>query len=413
MMQSITLSELGTHIQDAIKLKFDTPVWIRAEISELRENHNGHCYIEFIEKDSQTNTVIARIKAIIWLSTYRMLKPYFELETGQNLSRGLNVLVAVSVEYNGQYGLSLNIRDIDPTYTIGELAAQRQRIIRQLEADGVMEMNRQLKLNTEPQRLAIISSGTAAGYDDFQHQLQSNSSGFVFYTHLFQSVMQGEQAALSITSALDRIYAHVHLFDAVVIIRGGGSVTDLACFDNYELALHCAQFPIPILTGIGHHRDTSVLDLVAYNSLKTPTAVASFVIEQLSASEAKVTAVFDAISGYVHRHLAHSKQHLVQAEWDIKTVLQHKLNAKKMHYEKQKSLLIHVAKHQMTRAKHTLELLEKNIEVQSPSYFLNHGYTITTYNGKRIRSASELQPGYKIRTWFADAQVESIIEKLN
>jgi len=287
-MNSITLSELSERIQETIKLNFDTPVWIRAEISELRENPNGHCYLEFVEKDTNTDFLLAKSKATIWSSTYRMLKPYFENSTGQMLRAGLNVLVAVTVEFHGVYGFSLNVRDIDPTFTIGEMAARRLKIIRQLEEDGIADMNKQLDFPRRPQRIAIISSPTAAGYGDFIDQLRNEVSNFAFYTRLFPAVMQGEQAENSIISALEKIFNHSELFDVVVIIRGGGATTDLACFDSYELALNCAQFPLPIIAGIGHQRDVSILDMVAHTSVKTPTAAAELLIEYMQQTENEV-----------------------------------------------------------------------------------------------------------------------------
>ena len=208
-MNSISLSELSERVQETIKLNFGAPVWIRAEISELRENNNGHCYLEFIEKDTETDSLLAKTKATIWSSTYRMLKPYFESSTGQMLRSGLNVLVAVTVEFHGVYGFSLNVRDIDPNFTIGEMAARRLKIIRQLEEDGIVDMNKQLDFPQRPQRLAIISSPTAAGLGDFMDQLNNAPNHFAFYTHLFPAIMQGDQAESSIISALEKIFDHV------------------------------------------------------------------------------------------------------------------------------------------------------------------------------------------------------------
>ena len=280
-MTSFSLSELTDKIQETIKLNFDTAVWIRAEISELRENSNGHCYLELIEKDNSTDSLLAKSKATIWSSTYRMLKPYFESSTGQSLRSGLKVLIAVSVEFHGLYGFSLNIRDIEPSFTIGELAARRLKIIKQLEEDGIADMNKLLELPALSQRIAIISSKTAAGYDDFINQLKSDTNNFAFYCKLFPAVMQGDQAESSIVAALEKIYSNSEHFDLVLIIRGGGATTDLACFDAYDLALNCAQFPLPIITGIGHQRDLTILDMVAHTSVKTPTAAAEFIISNL------------------------------------------------------------------------------------------------------------------------------------
>ncbi|MDP3643157.1 MAG: exodeoxyribonuclease VII large subunit [Bacteroidota bacterium] len=276
--QQITLSELQSRVKGSLEETFSMPVWVRAEISEMTINRSGHCYLDLIETEQGTDTVIARCRATIWSYTFRMLKPYFETTTGQVFTEGLKVLLHAKVEYHEVYGLSLNIRDIDPVYTLGDLARQRREIIRRLQEDGVFEMNKELELPLVPQRLAVISSPTAAGLQDFLDQLHNNSHQFVFYTKLFPAVMQGSEAPRSIMSALDRIYEYEDLFDAVVIIRGGGAQLDLACFDQYELAFTVAQFPLPVITGIGHDKDDTVIDLVAHTRMKTPTAVAEFLI---------------------------------------------------------------------------------------------------------------------------------------
>jgi exodeoxyribonuclease VII large subunit len=257
---------------------FSLPVWVVAEISEMTVNRSGHCYLDLVETEQDSDTVVARCRATIWSYTFRMLRPYFETTTGQTFSEGLKVLLMAKVEYHEVYGFSLNIRDIDPVYTLGDLARQRKEIIRRLQEDGVFEMNKELELPLVPQRIAVISSPTAAGLQDFLDQLHNNPHQFVFYTKLFPAVMQGNEAPPSIMSALERIYLYEDWFDAVVIIRGGGAQLDLACFDQYELAFHVSQFPLPVITGIGHDKDDTVVDLVAHTRMKTPTAVAEFLI---------------------------------------------------------------------------------------------------------------------------------------
>ncbi|MDP3435229.1 MAG: exodeoxyribonuclease VII large subunit [Bacteroidota bacterium] len=254
------------------------PVWVKAEISEMTVNRSGHCYLDLIETEHGTDTVIARCRATIWSYTFRMLKPYFETTSGQAFTEGLKVLLQAKVEYHEVYGFSLNIRDIDPVYTLGDMARQRREIIRRLEEDGVFEMNKELELPLVPQRIAIISSPTAAGLQDFVDQLHNNPHKFIFYTKLFPAVMQGNEAPGSITKALEQIFEYEEMFDAVAIIRGGGAQIDLACFDNYELAFNVAQFPLPVITGIGHDKDDTVIDMVAHTRMKTPTAVAEFLI---------------------------------------------------------------------------------------------------------------------------------------
>lgn len=406
-MTSISLSQLTDRIQESIRMNFDTPIWIRAEISELRENQNGHCYLEFIEKEDVSDNIQTKVKGIIWSSTYRMLKPYFENTTGQNLRAGLNVLVAVSVEFSGLYGFSLNVKDIDPTFTIGELAARRLKIIRQLEEDGIADMNKELQMPKRPQRLAIISSPTAAGYGDFMDQLQNDPSSFAFYTKLFSAIMQGDQAENSIITALDKIYSHIELFDAVVIIRGGGATTDLACFDSYLLALNCAQFPLPILTGIGHQRDNTIVDLVAHKALKTPTAVAEFLIQQMQLVENELISVFVEIVDVVKDRIVQEKQNLNTVQWKIKQSLHSKVSTKLIAIEKQKSRLFHIVNSILNKEQNKLLLMERTIETHSPAYLLKHGYTITTMNGKRISSVNDIKTGDKIRTFVHDGDFES------
>ena len=408
-MNSITLSELTSQIQQTIRLGFDTPQWIRTEISELRENQGGHCYLELIEKDSDSDTLLAKTKATIWASTYRMLKPYFESSTGQSLRAGMNVLVSVTVEFHGVYGFSLNIRDIDPTFTIGEMAARRLKIIRQLEQDGIMDMNRQLPFPELPQRLAIISSPTAAGYGDFCDQLNNDSSQFAFYIKLYPAVMQGDQAETSMISALEKIYENIDLFDVVIVIRGGGAITDLACFDSYELALNCAQFPLPVIAGIGHQRDVSILDMVAHTSVKTPTAVAEFLISKMQTAENMAINVISDIRYIIRTRIETESRLINQTQLQIKQTLRGWVLQKTHMLERQKSRLQSNVRMQLLKQNNKLSLLDKNIETHSPVFLLKHGYTITTLNGKRITSGKQVKSGDQIRTYVSDGDFESEI----
>jgi len=276
--QQLSLFELQHQVKGSLDATFAWPVWVKAEISEMTINRSGHCYLDLVETDSATDQVIARCRATIWSFTFRMLKPYFETTTGQQFTQGLKVLLQAKVEYHEVYGFSLNIRDIDPVFTLGDLARQRREILRRLQEDGILEMNKEIELPLVPQRIAIISSPTAAGLQDFVDQLHNNPHQFVFYSKLFPAVMQGSEAPASIMNALDLIYSYEDWFDAVVIIRGGGAQLDLDCFDHYELASNVAQFPFPVITGIGHDKDDTVIDLVAHTRMKTPTAVAEFLI---------------------------------------------------------------------------------------------------------------------------------------
>jgi exodeoxyribonuclease VII large subunit len=408
-MTSITLSELTDQIQHIIRSSFDAPQWIRAEISELRENPGGHCYLELVEKDDASDALLAKTKATIWASTYRMLKPYFESSTGQSLRAGLNVLVSVTVEFHGVYGFSLSIRDIDPTFTIGEMAARRLKIIRQLEEDGIVDMNKEIPFPVLPRRLAIISSSTAAGYGDFCDQLKNDSSHFAFYPKLFSAVMQGDQAEASIISALEKVYEHIELFDVVVIIRGGGAITDLACFDSYELALNCAQFPLPIVSGIGHQRDISILDMVVNTSVKTPTAAAELLISVLQDAENRMSSVVADIQYLVKNKIDIENRFIDQAQMRIKQTLRSWVLQKGHLLDRQRNRLQSSIRMQLLKQNNKLSLLEKNIETHSPQFLLKHGYTITTLNGKRITSSKQIKLSDQIRTYVGDGDFESQI----
>ena len=280
--QALSLVELNQRIHMTLEQAFPDTYWVRAEMSDVRENSaSGHCYLEFIEKDPRSGQLLAKVRGAIWAKTFRLLKPYFEMETGQRFVSGLKVLVRVTVDFHELYGLSLTVVDIDPAYTLGDMARKRLEIIRQLQEEGVFGLNKELPLPLLPQRVALISSPTAAGYEDFMNQLMHNRAGYPFYVKLFPALMQGERTEGSVIAALDRIYAHQELFDVVALLRGGGATSDLNSFDSYLLAANCAQFPLPILTGIGHERDDTVVDLVAHTRLKTPTAVAEFLIARM------------------------------------------------------------------------------------------------------------------------------------
>ena len=268
----LTLTELQLIIKDSLYMALPDMYWVIAEISEIRENYNGHCYMELVEKHPDEISIRSRVKAVIWSSRYRFIKSFFENSTRESLREGIKILVRAKIDYHEIYGLSLVINDIDPAFTIGEMALKRQMILKKLEEEGVLTMNKELDFPLVPQRIAIISSSNAAGYTDFMKHLTGNSFGYVFYTALFETPMQGSETEAGVIRALEKIAGHPEKFDLAVIIRGGGSQTDLSWFDNYNIAFYITQFPLPVITGIGHEKDLSVADIVAYRSLKTPTA---------------------------------------------------------------------------------------------------------------------------------------------
>lgn len=350
MKDRFSISELNGEVKKVLSSNFAAPLWVVGEISEINVNANGHCYLTLIEKSESEDRIVAQARGTIWSYTFRMLRPYFESTTGQQLTDGIKVLLQVSVEFHELYGYSLNVRNIDPTYTMGDQARKRREIIKRLTDEGVLTMNKELELPLVPQKIAVISSATAAGLEDFMEQLASNAKGIHFYTCLFPAVMQGSQSEQSIIDALDRIYLYENFFDLVVIIRGGGSQVDLSCFDNYNVAYHVTQFPLPVLTGIGHEKDDSIVDMVAHTRLKTPTAVAEFIIEgagvfedriNLSLQEAietvesrmeeeedRLEALTREIASQVREQLGKKQNELMQRSWkfrqEIKLILQSK-----------------------------------------------------------------------------------------
>ncbi len=430
--EAILLSELSLSIKEQLKNAFDRNIWVRAEISELHENASGHAYFELIEKDSSSGQILAKIKATCWANTYRMLKAYFESSTGESLRSGINIQFACSVDFHEVYGISLTIRDIDPSFTVGEMAMQRLKIIRRLQEDGVIDMNRELALSSTPQRIAIISSPTAAGYGDFMDQLKRNSKGFVFYTKLFSAVMQGDQSADSIIVALDKIAEHSHLFDMVAIIRGGGATAELSCFDNYELAFNCAQFPLPILTGIGHDRDESILDLIAHTRAKTPTAAAEFLISTIDSAYENIlqyeNGIFslldirlrDEMNRIQHLHLKlqnginqstfSQKQKLSIASEKIKQQTKQQIGRKQQHLIALQSVLKNTLTQEFISQKHKLDLLEVQLKQSSPDEMLQKGYSLTLKGGKIIKKASQITSGDNITTLLQDGKIESIVQ---
>ena len=282
--QHITLSELQRHIKQALESALPLPVWVAAEVSELKVNYSGHCYMELVEKSEPTKggTAIprAQARAVIWRAQYAMLASYFEAETGSRLAVGMKILAKVMVSYHELYGLSLQIIDLDASYTLGEVERQKQMTIAQLQRDGVWDMNREVELPLLTQRIAVVSSSAAAGYRDFCNELREG--GYAFRLTLFDAVVQGQAAEEAICRALADVAQRQEEFDAVVLIRGGGSASDLSCFNSYRLCSYVAQFPLPVITGIGHDKDTSVADMVAHTPLKTPTAVAAWLTERMA-----------------------------------------------------------------------------------------------------------------------------------
>lgn len=421
MRRSYGLYEFNALIRDRLEDAFPETYWVRAEIAECKPNSSGHCYLELIEKGSG-DRLTARMRAVIWANVWFPLSLQFEQATGSPLMAGQKILAEVSVGFHELYGLSLTITDIDPEYTLGEWALRRREILRRLEEDGVLEMNRELPEPLLPQRLAVISSEKAAGYEDFVHQL--SSGGYAFYLKLFPAIVQGNQAEESILAALDKILEHVDLFDMVVLIRGGGASADLSCFDSYELCSALAQFPLPVLVGVGHERDKSVADVVAHVSVKTPTAAAAWLIDRMAARQEALeacTARLEASVREAHRRL--DRQWQLAAERCRRATdtfcqgqrlklqasqlrLRQKTEARLADGGRQLDMIQEILRRQsrqlLLQAQHRLDLAEKDIEAASPRRQLERGYSMTLYQGRLLRSAKGLPRGSVLETRLAD-----------
>lgn len=384
-MKQYSLSELCEYIQEVLENDLPERYWVRAEIGSM--SVRGHCYMELVEK-AENGILSAKMRATCWNNVYALLSAYFTQETGQALHVGMQVLLEVSVEFHAVYGLSLNVWNIDPTYTLGDLAKQRQETIRRLTEDGVMELQQALVVNSLPRRVAVVSSADAAGYEDFCSQLKHNRFGFVFYTQLYPAVMQGDTAARSIISALGAIADEEEEWDVVMIIRGGGATTDLGCFDDYALASHCAQFPLPIVAGIGHTRDVSVVDMVVHTSVKTPTAAAEWLIE-------RVAVQVERVDGLLLR-LQRATQGAVNRQKNRLALYQQRLDG--------------AVKRAVMKEQGKLALWQKTIELHSPERIFRMGYSLTTVNGKVVKRAEDVQAGEVLETHLKDGVVRSVVE---
>lgn len=387
--EPLTLFALNNLVRGALAQGFPTACWVVGELSEVRETTAGHCYIELVERDSVTNEPVAKARGTVWARIYSLLKPYFLEQTGVQFAMGLKVLLKVTVVFHELYGYSLDVCDIEPSYTIGEAARQRKAILERLLREGVMELNKELSFPLLPQRVAVISSSYAAGYGDFCDQLIKNPYGFVFYPALFPAPMQGSKVEQGIIAALDRIAQNVDSWDVVVIIRGGGATSDLSCFDTYDLANNCAQFPLPIITGIGHKRDETLLDAVAHTSVKTPTAAAELLIRAVAAQAAALEDASRSIATAVNNAIDVQKLR-------INTLLQR--------------LPVFTALY-LQQQQHKLSLFEQSAATASPARVLAMGYSITRVGGKAVRSLADVPPGTQVETTVAGGSFTSIVDE--
>lgn len=408
---SVSLSELLQQVKGVLGAEFPGSYWVIAEIMELHENRNGHCYLELIEKNADNDSLLARARGTIWSSRYSMLRPFFEASTGTSLRSGIKLLCKVSVEFHEQYGLSLNVTDIDPSYTLGDLAQKKQQVIRKLREEGVMDMNKEIPFPLVPQRIAIISSESAAGYGDFMESLHHNIHGFHFHSRLFPSVMQGEEVPASITAALDRIFEMEAEFDCVVIIRGGGSRADLESFNHYDLAYFITQFPLPVITGIGHERDESVADMVAAFGLKTPTAVAEFLIDRLLTFEFRLSALQEQLARSVKHIDSLESARLERYRRDLHHLSRQFLKSRSEQLHQAALMLRRGIGTMVMRKKEALRLMETRTALVNPHNIMKRGYSMTLSGGKVITSSSEVKPGDLLETRLYKGTLWSSVER--
>lgn len=400
--KSLSLTELNYRVRDAIRDHLPETYWLRAETSDVRPNRNGHCYLEFIEKDPAGQSIVAKARGVIWSGVFQMLSAYFEKETGQPFTSGLNVLVRVSVDFHELYGYSLTVADIDPSFTLGGIARQRQLVLKQLEEEGVLTLNKELALPEPSNRIAVISSPTAAGYEDFRDQLLKNKPGLVFYTRLFPAVMQGERSEASIIAALEKIFHYRDLFDAVAIIRGGGATSDLSCFDSYGVAVHVAQFPLPVVSGIGHERDITVLDMVAHTRAKTPTAVAEFFINDTWKTFSDLIALQDRIVSASETIAMKEENLLFSLSKEVIHQSMRLLQKETAGMQQIIATMRHALKQHLLQQYHLMENREQFVRMISPGNVLRRGYTLTLKDGKIITSLQDLGVDDIIETRFRD-----------
>lgn len=432
MVNHLSLYELNSLVRDVISMSLPDSYWVEAELSEAREGYGGHCYMELIEKDEHSITPIAKAHASCWRNRWMLLKPQFERVTGQRIHAGMKVLLKVHAQFHENYGFSWIVDDIDPTYTMGDMARKRMEIIQTLKEEGVFDLQKELKLPMFCQRIAVISSATAAGYGDFCNQLADNGYGLQFTTALFAATMQGEGVEQSVISALNRINEEWENWDCVVIIRGGGATSDLSGFDTLALAENVANFPLPIITGIGHERDESVLDMISFQRVKTPTAAAAFLVDHLTEVYARIEDAQEAIVNYVKRRLQVERMKFERLSTQIPTLfslvkvrqsnrLDQLLNRLKVKAERIPADGLHrlemlearlkepVAR-KLERELHRIDMLSQRAIAQDPERLLSRGYSITLKDGKSIKDASQLKAGDEIETRFAKGVAKAVVK---
>ncbi|MDD2635661.1 MAG: exodeoxyribonuclease VII large subunit [Bacteroidales bacterium] len=453
---ALSLIELNQKIKFAIEHKFDSPVWVVAEINSITRHRSGHCYVEFIQKAKAYDQIIAKTRATIWANQFIMIESYFLSVTNSRLEAGLKVLVKVSVDFHEVYGLSLNVRDIDPAYTLGDLERRKKEIIDRLVSEGVFDMNKDVEMPLVVQKIAVISSSGAAGYEDFINQLDKNKYRYKFSIELFEADMQGNRTEETVIKAINQVFETETEFDVLAILRGGGAKSDLSAFDNYNIAYLITQFPIPVITGIGHERDESVCDMVAHQKLKTPTAVAEFLLDYNLMFEANITEIGEDIfvlakdlirtnqvyitnlsiginktKNIIAKNLDNCNQLFYRVNNLTKTKLKEenirllnnrnrlsstpkiKIKQEDNNLFNLNSKLVNLAKGVISRDLHIIDMHEQNIRLVDPVNVLNRGFSLTKYNGKIIGENNNLKLGDNIETITSQNKILSKITEID
>lgn len=409
----ITLKQLQQQIKSAVEGALPLPVWIVAEVAELKVNYSGHCYMELVEKSEPkrgaNSTPTAQARAVIWRSQWAMISPYFRQQTGSDLQAGMKILARVMVSYHELYGLSLQILDIDPSYTLGEVERQKQLTIAQLKADGVWDMNRELPMPYLVQRIAVVSSAAAAGYRDFMNELREG--GYAFRCDLYDAVVQGNAAEESICAALEEVALKQELYDAVVVIRGGGSASDLSCFNSYRLCSYVAQFPLPVLTGIGHDKDTSVADMVAHTPLKTPTAVAAWLTDRMARIEGWLEDMSVQLKTLATAMTKREELRLERLSAEIKLQTATYCQRAEARLELMHEQLFSLVERRLEREKSRLEVMQRSVEALSPKRIMELGFAVVRSGGKVLKRVGDAEAGAPIEVELADGTIKARIEQ--
>ena len=431
-MNTLSLYELNNLVGEIIDQTLDRSYWVEAELSEVRER-GGHCYMSLVEKEEGRNTPVAQAQARCWRSRWTLMRPYFERVTGRQLHAGMKVMLQVHAQFHPLYGFSWIVDDINPEFSLGDMMRHRQEILRQLKEEGVLDLNKQLPLPLFAQRIAVVSSEGAAGYGDFRNQLENNEWGLAFTLRLFPAAMQGESVESSVIEALNAIYDEADHFDAVVIIRGGGAVADLSGFDSLSLAENVANFPLPVITGIGHERDESVIDFVSHTRVKTPTAAAAFLIDHLKEVYDTIADAQARVVRYVGQRMTSERQRLrtlsaaitslfsvakVRQEARLHTIgdrLSHAVEGVLTEKAHQLSLLATrlqpPVERRMLAEHHRLDLFAQRVHAADPRLLLKRGYSLTLHEGHVVKDAAQLRPGDTIETHLSKGTVLSKVER--